>query len=308
MAGDSDRRPEGRSGRRRRLQDRLRGMGLRRSTARLRKIALALAAGETTSAAAKMFGVTPGEDFSDSAMAKKSWEAFQCDSRDRSTTAASGRMRRDMVLPATVSAVAAASRSDNDSGGSAECGRGLDPVARSDLDSFSISAAWSARQSWLPERQARHSKNICSRPAGATAITSGLFRRFLNQCGCRPAYWRTFPRSPRPFSANQDGDLAFEYVEAFFLPAVDVRRRTAARRHDGFPQGILAVRVLAGRQKPVYVADDSDGRPSVVFAGLVGASLDCLLGFLALDRLNVIRVWRWLSLPGSHALSSPSLT
>ncbi len=50
---------------------------LRRLTARLRKIALALAAGETTSAAAKMFGVTPARISQIRDLLKRSWEAFQ---------------------------------------------------------------------------------------------------------------------------------------------------------------------------------------------------------------------------------------
>jgi hypothetical protein len=50
---------------------------LRRLTARLRKIALALAAGETTSAAAKMFGVSPARISQIRDLLRKSWEAFQ---------------------------------------------------------------------------------------------------------------------------------------------------------------------------------------------------------------------------------------
>ena len=50
---------------------------LRRLTARLRKIALALAAGETTSAAARMFGVSPARISQIRELLKKSWEVFQ---------------------------------------------------------------------------------------------------------------------------------------------------------------------------------------------------------------------------------------
>ena len=50
---------------------------LRRLTARLRKIALALAAGETTSAAAEMFGVSPARISQIRELLRKSWEAFQ---------------------------------------------------------------------------------------------------------------------------------------------------------------------------------------------------------------------------------------
>ena len=50
---------------------------LRRLTARLRRIALALAAGETTSAAARMFGVTPARISQIRELLKRSWDAFQ---------------------------------------------------------------------------------------------------------------------------------------------------------------------------------------------------------------------------------------
>ena len=50
---------------------------LRRLTARLRKIALALAVGETTSAAARMFGVSPARISQIRELLKRSWEAFQ---------------------------------------------------------------------------------------------------------------------------------------------------------------------------------------------------------------------------------------
>ncbi len=52
---------------------------LRRLTARLRKIALALAAGETTSAAARMFGVTPARISQIRELLRRSWEAYQGD-------------------------------------------------------------------------------------------------------------------------------------------------------------------------------------------------------------------------------------
>jgi hypothetical protein len=62
-----------------------------------------------------------------------------------------------------------------------------------------------------------------------------------------------------PFLADVTRDLAFEDVEPFFFAAVDVWRWSAARRNDGFPNCVLAVRVLAGRQEAVHVADDGDG-------------------------------------------------
>ena len=50
---------------------------LRRLTARLRKIALALAAGETTNAAARMFGVSPARISQIRDLLRRSWEEFQ---------------------------------------------------------------------------------------------------------------------------------------------------------------------------------------------------------------------------------------
>jgi hypothetical protein len=50
---------------------------LRRLTTRLRRIALALAAGETTSAAAKMFGVSPARISQIRDLLRRSWEAYQ---------------------------------------------------------------------------------------------------------------------------------------------------------------------------------------------------------------------------------------
>lgn len=50
---------------------------LRQLTARLRKIALALAAGETTKGAAKHFGLSPARVSQLREVLKKSWEAFQ---------------------------------------------------------------------------------------------------------------------------------------------------------------------------------------------------------------------------------------
>jgi hypothetical protein len=52
---------------------------LRRLTARLRKIALALAAGETTKSAAEQFGLSPARISQLRELLKKSWESFQGD-------------------------------------------------------------------------------------------------------------------------------------------------------------------------------------------------------------------------------------
>jgi len=50
---------------------------LRRLTIRLRRIALALAAGETTTAAARMFGVSPARISQIRELLRRSWDAFQ---------------------------------------------------------------------------------------------------------------------------------------------------------------------------------------------------------------------------------------
>jgi hypothetical protein len=63
---------------------------------------------------------------------------------------------------------------------------------------------------------------------------------------------------------DEESDLAFEDVESFFLPAVVVRGRPAARRHDSFPQGVLAVGVVPHGQEAVDVPDHGD---HAAFAG-----------------------------------------
>src|SRR5262249_52786654 len=81
------------------------------------------------------------------------------------------------------------------------------------------------------------------------------------------------------------GDLAVEDVDAFVLPAVDVRWGIAARTHERFNQGILAVGVLAGRQEAVHVADEGDS------AALLGGSDNWLhsIGFLPILRAESSR-------------------
>src|SRR5262249_52018293 len=87
-------------------------------------------------------------------------------------------------------------------------------------------------------------------------------------------------RRDHPLAVDRERDLAFEDVEAFLLPAVDVRWGTAARTHERFKEGILAVGVLAGRQEAVHVADEGDG------AALLGGSDNWLhwIGFLPILR------------------------
>ena len=61
---------------------------LRRLTARLRKIALALASGETTKGAAEKFGLSPARISQLREWLKKSWEAFQGEPVTASASAA----------------------------------------------------------------------------------------------------------------------------------------------------------------------------------------------------------------------------
>jgi len=62
-----------------------------------------------------------------------------------------------------------------------------------------------------------------------------------------------------PLVADLEGDFAFQDVKRFFFPAVDVRRWTATWTHAGFEHGVAAVRVVAGRQEAVNIADDGNG-------------------------------------------------
>jgi hypothetical protein len=55
--------------------------------------------------------------------------------------------------------------------------------------------------------------------------------------------------------ANLENNLAFEDVKAFFFPAMDMRWRTATWSHYGFTKGVPAIRILAGRQKTIHVAN-----------------------------------------------------
>src|SRR5262249_13199473 len=62
-----------------------------------------------------------------------------------------------------------------------------------------------------------------------------------------------------PLAVDRVSDFAFEDVEAFLLPAVDVQWGTAAWTHERFKEGVPAVGVLAGRQETVHVTDDANG-------------------------------------------------
>ena len=55
-----------------------------------------------------------------------------------------------------------------------------------------------------------------------------------------------------------DADFALENIEALLFPAMHVWRRAASRRHDGFPKGVLAIGLFAGRQQPLDIAHDTD--------------------------------------------------
>ena len=52
-----------------------------------------------------------------------------------------------------------------------------------------------------------------------------------------------------PLVANCERDVTFEDIEALFLLAMDVRGWPAAGGNECFKQGVLAVRVFAGRQE-----------------------------------------------------------
>src|SRR5262249_58960007 len=65
--------------------------------------------------------------------------------------------------------------------------------------------------------------------------------------------------------ANEKGDLAFEDIEAFFFPAVDVRGWPAAGRNECVKHGVLAAGVRAGGQEAINVANDGDGAPLAGF-------------------------------------------
>jgi hypothetical protein len=73
---------------------------------------------------------------------------------------------------------------------------------------------------------------------------------------------------------------------------VDVRWGTAARTHERFNEGILAVGVLAGRQETVDVADEGDG------AALLGDSDN---GLHSIGLLPILRATRAPSAAERHA-------
>ena len=97
-----------------------------------------------------------------------------------------------------------------------------------------------------------------------------------------------------PLVADLKGDLAFEYVEAFLLSAVDVRRWSAARLHDRLPHGVLAARVLTHGKEAVHVADDGDGSalpPAVSVSACVSSASVALLLFTFAQPATRVREW-----------------
>jgi hypothetical protein len=65
------------------------------------------------------------------------------------------------------------------------------------------------------------------------SVLAGLPLSFLNECGVPNRHVREHAGAgDEPLVAKEEGDLAFEDVEAFFLPAVDVWGWAAARRDN----------------------------------------------------------------------------
>ena len=62
------------------------------------------------------------------------------------------------------------------------------------------------------------------------------------------------------------GHSHFEDEERFFLPAVNVRRWTAAGRHDGLEHGVFPVRLFSRCEEAVHVADDADATTFAVLS------------------------------------------
>ena len=117
------------------------------------------------------------------------------------------------------------------------------PYLGATASNFSISSFVGGRAVVAPSGSGTPtSKNIFSRPAGATEISILAGRLALVLEGVRRAD-RHVGEHPRrrhdPLAVDRERDLAFEDVEALFLPAVDVRGRSAARRHEASHKAYL---------------------------------------------------------------------
>ena len=76
-----------------------------------------------------------------------------------------------------------------------------------------------------------------------------------------------------------EGEITFQDVERFLLPAVDVGRRSAAGRHDGFKHGVPPVRFVTRCHKAVDIADDGN---CLAYARLTNRWWMCHLGHVLL--------------------------
>ena len=91
--------------------------------------------------------------------------------------------------------------------------------------------------------------------------------------------------------------LALEDEERLLFATMNMRRRTAARWHNGFEGGVLAVCVFAGGKETVHVADNPDP------ATFTGPSHDCRMihvWFLCSSKLFGAVVSPHHTLPPSH--------
>jgi hypothetical protein len=77
------------------------------------------------------------------------------------------------------------------------------------------------------------------------------------QASCRHVKERAFAGDESIFS-QLESHLAFKDKKRLFLPAVNVRWRSAAGRHNGLERGVLAVRLFTGGEEAVQVSDDPD--------------------------------------------------
>src|SRR5579871_420265 len=138
----------------------------------------------------------------------------------------------------------------------------LNPVLRSDLQQFLDFFLRRRRGccSTLGHRHAELEEHLFETGWGDRDEHLGRAIRLVLE-RVRRADWHVgehASRGDQRLAVNREGDLAIEDIEAFLFSAVDVWGWSAARRDDGLEQGVLAIRVFAGRQKAVHVADDSN--------------------------------------------------
>lgn len=108
------------------------------------------------------------------------------------------------------------------------------------------------------QAKARRRQRTSSPDQPEINIFAGLLPSFLKECGDR--HVSEHPRCGNDtLLVNHECDFAFENVEAFFFPAMNMRWRSAARRNDGFPHGIFAIGFISGHQEAVHVTDNGNG-------------------------------------------------